>query len=201
MKILNSKGQAFSTFQLLISAIIALAILVILMSVLGIIPNLFNISQNPVDAMVDKIKDARNKIAVPVHGGKVNFTRQNNTVTAEAIASVSSVGLEKEQICISPGQFMPQTEIVSRGEQPSKEKQWTAAEDGSRLIYNRDNIQTTFTVICHSSATRLKSYIEEDLEPNIKVEWMDSGSFRCKCLDDDFYKEQTCCLIALKYSS
>ncbi|MCX8190446.1 MAG: hypothetical protein N3F05_04445 [Candidatus Diapherotrites archaeon] len=197
---MNSKGQAFSTFQLLISAIIALAILVILLSVLGIIPNLFNISQNPVDAMVDKIKDARNKPAVPVQGGKVNFTKDNRTVTTESIASVSGVGLEKEQICLSPGQFMGQAEIISKGQDGSKEKQWTVVEDGSRITYNKDNVQTTFTVICHSSATRLKTYIEEDL-PEIKVEWMDSGSFKCKCLDNEQFKEQPCCLIVLKYSS
>lgn len=197
---MNSKGQAFSTFQLLISAIIALTILVILLSVLGIIPSFFNISQNPAEAMVDKIKEARNKPATPVHGGKVNFTSKNRTVTTEGIASVSDIGLEKEQICLSPGQYMAQTEVIRKGQESSKEKQWAVVEDGSRIIYNRDNVQVTFTVICHSSATRLKTYIEEDLPGEIKVDWMDSGSFRCKCLDDELFKDQTCCLIVLKYA-
>ncbi|MEM4598881.1 MAG: hypothetical protein QW400_04310, partial [Candidatus Diapherotrites archaeon] len=82
----------------------------------------------------------------------------------------------------------------------SKERQWTVVEDGSRITYNRDNVQVTFTVICHSSATRLKTYIEEDL-PEIKVEWMDGGSFRCRCLDDELFRDQPCCLIVLRYSS
>gem|GEM_PF-648259 len=196
---MNSKGQAFSTFQLLISAIIALTILVILLGVLGIIPGLFNISQNPIDAMVNKLKDATTKLATPVHGGKVTFKPEVGIVTSENLATTADVGLEKEQICISPGDFMEQTEIISKGETESGEKPWVARNDGSMIKYKGSSREASFTVICHAPATRLRKYIEEDLEPEIKVEWMDGSSFKCACLESDFYKDQKCCLIVLRF--
>ncbi|MEK6821465.1 MAG: hypothetical protein AABY11_03650, partial [archaeon] len=37
---MNFNGQAFSTFQLLIAAVVALAILVLLLNIIGSLPNL-----------------------------------------------------------------------------------------------------------------------------------------------------------------
>ncbi|MCX8190194.1 MAG: hypothetical protein N3F05_03125, partial [Candidatus Diapherotrites archaeon] len=64
--------------------------------------------RSPVYLMANKIEDAKSRPTVPVQGGKINFTKDNRTITTESIVSVSGVGLEKEQICLSPGQFMGQ---------------------------------------------------------------------------------------------
>jgi len=50
------KGQAFSTFQLMIAAIVAIAILGVLMSILNVIPQP---GANPIQVMEDLLRDGR----------------------------------------------------------------------------------------------------------------------------------------------
>ena len=132
---MHSRGQAFSTFQLLISAIVAVTILVILLHILGLVrpPGT---SENPSETMATIVKEAVNSLATPKGGGTVTMFKANSMVTSEAVANKADVGLEPEQICISPGEFMSDTEIIAPGERGSDpSKNWEAFDDGSKVEY------------------------------------------------------------------
>ncbi|MCD6478428.1 MAG: hypothetical protein J7L44_00910 [Candidatus Diapherotrites archaeon] len=203
---MDSKGQAFSTFQLLIAAIVAVTILVILLHILNMIPPI-GPSGNPEEAIANVIKDAVNTPAtMKGTGTTVTFKSDAPMVTNEAIAEIADVGLEPEQICISPGEFMEDTEILAPGEKGSDtSKNWEAFEDGSMVRYRGSTKNVSIVVVCHSTATKLLNLIEKYLEPDVKVGWMDgsqgepASSFRCGCLEDELYKNQKCCLVALRF--
>jgi hypothetical protein len=203
---MNSKGQAFSTFQLLISAIVAITILVILLHILNLVQPP-GTSENPAETIANIIKEAVNSPATMKGGGTVATFKSNAPmVTSEAVAEKADVGLEPEQICISPGEFMEDTEILAPGESGSDTtKNWEAFEDGSKVRYRGSTKNVNIVVVCHSTATKLLNTIEKYLEPDIKVGWMDgsqgepASSFKCRCLEDELYKNQKCCLVALRF--
>ncbi|MCX8190224.1 MAG: hypothetical protein N3F05_03290 [Candidatus Diapherotrites archaeon] len=194
---MNYRGQSFSTFQLLISAIIALAILTILLYILGLIKPPSTSEPNKIIAEV--LNNAHKSKSTPL-SGKIVFSKRDGyiTITTQAILGNSDVGIESKQICLSPGVYMDETEF-GRVEKPSKS--WSAYEDGSLIRYNLDKKEVSVSVICGATATGLYKYLEETLYRDIKPEWMDSGSFKCKCLEDELLREQECCLVVLKYAS
>ena len=59
MRLMGERGQAFSTFKLLIAAIVAVVILMILLSVLGFID--FSPRNQPDVSAADALEDAYNK--------------------------------------------------------------------------------------------------------------------------------------------
>ncbi len=90
----NEKGQAFSTFELLIAAIVALAILGILLSIVGGI-NIFG--RNPQDTVVELVKTQVNNLGSPGYTDTVKF-KSGNSLSAYGIAQ--SADLDPDLIFI-----------------------------------------------------------------------------------------------------
>ena len=91
---LNKKGQASSTFQLLIAAIVALAILAVLLSVLDIIP-ILNVKE-PSKATKTLLNDQINYPGSQACTDAVSFTKNRNVIATEAITK--DTGLDKSQV-------------------------------------------------------------------------------------------------------
>ena len=91
---LNKKGQASSTFQLLIAAIVALAILAVLLSVLDIIP-ILNVKE-PSKATKTLLNDQINYPGSQSCTDAVSFTRTRSAIATEAITK--DIGLDRGQI-------------------------------------------------------------------------------------------------------
>lgn len=100
---MDSRAQASSVFQLLISAVVALAILMVLFSVLGIIR--FDIGSEPSKAASDQLKEAWNSPATLKTTQNVTFSPQQNIISPRGLADTSRVGISPEQICLSLGDF------------------------------------------------------------------------------------------------
>ena len=101
---MNSKGQSFSVFQLLISAVVAAVILVILFQVLGAID--FLSGQNPNEVARSNIKSLINQPGNPVI---VEATFKNgSSLVARTIAEDTGIG--SEQICLSVSADAPNKE-------------------------------------------------------------------------------------------
>jgi hypothetical protein len=91
----NEKGQAFSTFELLIAAIVALAILGILLSIVGGI-NIFG--RNPQDTTVELVKtQMNNNLGGTAYTDTVKF-KTNDSLSVYGIAQ--SADLDPNQIYI-----------------------------------------------------------------------------------------------------
>lgn len=169
---MNNRGQAFSTFQLLIAAVVALAILVLLLNIIGSLPNLGG--QKPNKIASDLVASQVNAPSELRTSNPVTFTKEDS-LNAKAIASASGVVTEG-QLCISMGDF------------PEGESDFALNSTGSVLQYNgSSNLRVRISVICDTGNQLLA-----DLEANgSPTEWLDS-------CDVDI--PQTACLIALRYA-
>ncbi len=94
---IGNRGQAFSTFQLLIAAVAALALLGVLMPMIINIPG---VSGDPVDAMKEKIKTQIDNPGNIAYTSVVKFSAKKNEVIS-AISVITGSGLAKDQISFS----------------------------------------------------------------------------------------------------
>jgi hypothetical protein len=92
---LNQKGQEFSVFKLLISAIVAIVILTLLLQILGIID--FNPNTDPANAAENLLKDIDSQVYTEKVSKKLDFKKENSI---SSLALADSVGLSSEQICL-----------------------------------------------------------------------------------------------------
>lgn len=98
---LDSKGQEFSVFKLLISAVIAIVILTILLQIIGAIrPISVGDPQKAAETLIKQI-DAANY--TEIISDNVTFST-GKSLTAAGIADVSG-GLTAKQICLDAGIF------------------------------------------------------------------------------------------------
>ncbi|MBM3282584.1 MAG: hypothetical protein FJY86_04585, partial [Candidatus Diapherotrites archaeon] len=101
--LVNNKGQAFSTFQLLIAAVVALAILVLLLNIIGGLPNFG--SSEPLEEAATLIKGQVNSPSELRTGSNpITFTKEDS-LNPKAIADKSGV-VTANQVCISLGDFL-----------------------------------------------------------------------------------------------
>ena len=135
---MNLKGQAFSTFQLLIAAIVAIIILGILLQVLGIVN--FN---PPSTAALTNAANAVQKSKVELGGhiktDEVPF-EPGTYISSKDIASKSAIGLSPEQICVVPDQQLS-----------TETKNWkTGSNQDGTYVQNISNIalKVRWSVIC-----------------------------------------------------
>lgn len=202
---MKEKGQAFSTFQLLIAAIVAVAILIILMQILGII-TLPGPGDDPAVPMSDALKEASTSLASTKSARNINFTSDSPIVTSESIIYQAEIGLEPWQVCLSPGQFFEADEVQVDNVWGDTDKAWQVRADGMALRYARPGGQRTVNAIaiCHHSGTALREYIDLYMGDMLKEDWMSGfhggGRFECECLSGE-RSQQKCCLIALRYAS
>ena len=146
-KFMNQKGQAYSTFQLLIAAVIAMAILIILipiiMRVMGII------TADPTVETRQIIGNAVDSPSALQRTSSVAFP-PNSALSAQAITE--GTGISPDQICMGSldfGENDPQGFTHIEGDESSLNKY-------DRITYNGNSAQTVqVAVICNESSTLL----------------------------------------------
>ncbi len=169
----DQRGQAFSTFQLLISAVIALAILGLLLTILGQLP--FLNTQKPSTEAENLIKSQVSRPGEVRTSLKVSF-QKTDSLNAKAIASASGV-LTPGQICLSLGEH-EQTEGFNLNDPSAANR---------ILSYEGSSLQVKMSVICDAG---------DQLDTDLGDNGLDQG------WDDDCGNisgsSQTACLIALR---
>lgn len=173
---MNDRGQAFSTFQLLISAVVALAILVLLLNIMGSLPDFGN--RSPSEEAVNLIKSQINSPAeLRTSGNAVTF-KKDDSLNTKSIAANSGV-LTQSQICISRGDHEETQEFEFPG------------TEGEILRYNGSQLRVRLSVICDTGTE-----LESDLGSNgLDSSWLNNDA--CQNL---VQLNQTACLIALRFA-
>lgn len=90
---ISEKGQAFSTFQLLIAAVVALALLGVLMPI--IMQALGFIQSDPVSAAKTTLRSAYDSPGTIQTTEAVTFSERNKEVSAEGIAEGTGIGYDQ----------------------------------------------------------------------------------------------------------
>lgn len=116
---LTKKGQASSTFQLLIAAVVALAILGVLLNILGVLPGL---NKDPTKTTKTLLTDQINNPGAESCTDPVTFTRSKSTLSAEGITV--NTGIEMTQVYFDNPEtisnFDPKDSILRYGASGSK---------------------------------------------------------------------------------
>jgi len=108
---MNSRGQAFSVFKLLIAAVVAGAILLILLQTLDVLPDIG--SQNPNESAANAVKSQINSPSLPQFVDNVTFEK-DDSLNARAIAA-DSRSLDASQICVIISPNVPNFGAFSTG--------------------------------------------------------------------------------------
>ncbi|MDP2666594.1 MAG: hypothetical protein Q8P05_03780 [Candidatus Diapherotrites archaeon] len=174
--IMNFRGQAFSTFQLLIAAVVALAILVLLLNIIGSLP--FLSTQKPSTESVNLIKSQVNEPGALRTSNRLIFVR-DDSLNTRAIASSSGI-LTEAQLCISKGDH-----------EDTSEFEFTSITEGDVLRYNGSQLGVKISVLCDTGTE-----LQDDLLNNgIDEDWL--GNEKCS---DISQLNQTACVIVLRFA-
>ncbi len=194
MKLIGERGQAFSTFKLLIAAIVAVVILMILLSILGYIN--FSPRNQPIVSAADSLKAAYQTPSELVTSQKVTFTKSNNTLSRLTVVERANIGISPEQVCLSLGDFAG---LAGQGG-------FDGGVDGdspnvNRIMYKGGGSRDAkLSVLCYTGAN-LPDIIgdgEDAIYTEIEKSWVDG----CDCTDEsNDLSKQTCCLIALRVAT
>ena len=174
---LNNKGQAFSTFQSLIAAIVAIAILAILFQILGIIPGIGQ--QEPSSNAADLVKSLVNKPATPKTSSQVTF-KANDSINTKAIAEDSQAGVTSSNITLMLGDFKP-AEFSLEAKEAANLQSITYKGSSSKNV--------RLWAICDR-----KGDIGEVVNALQPSETWDAGNY-CPSVENE---GETCCVIALR---
>jgi hypothetical protein len=191
MFFLGQKGQAFSTFKLLIAAIVAVVILVILLSILNLID--FNPRTKPIEGASELLKQAdQTKYALITSDQTVTFTRTTQ-VNTKAILDQSGLGLTEDLLCLSLGDYSDNSQ--SDGEGLSN---FVGTE--KTLSYNANGkIDVKLSALC-SEGSGLEGILNDSknaVNPKIDGSW----ATHCACTQDAELTPQVCCVIMLRYAT
>jgi len=165
---LNEKGQEFSVFKLVIAAIVAVAILGVLLSIMGglVLPG-----SEPGPEITRVVKSLMNAPGQPGKTNPVTF-KQDTAITSAAVAEGTGA-LGSNQVCFSTGDF-------------EEEKSFEVLGEGRILKYNKPaDFIARAQVIC-STGTELQGWVD-DLG---YTEWETEFCSDCMELTD------TCCIVA-----
>ncbi len=173
---MNRKGQAYSTFKLLIAAIVAVAILYILMSIIGIIPTIGGDIQTSTKQMIQKQSTMPG--ALDTTSSPVSFGAGSNLAPSSL---VGNSGLSTTQICLSLGDHFENENLSAQG--------FTIMNNG------RTSVQVKVSVVCNSSNDLLGSLAEMGLQDTFE-----EGQATCGCALDDDTEVQRCCAVILRYA-
>ncbi|MFA5746251.1 MAG: hypothetical protein WCX82_00035 [archaeon] len=141
---LNNKGQASSTFQLLIAAVVALAILGVLLSILNVIPGP---NADPSNATKTLLKTQVDSPGAEQCTTKVTFTRSVSRVATESITA--ETGLDPEQVYFDNPEGMTPPFELSENQQLLKYTSTTSKK-------------VIMCIICSNSIEHLNSAISEN---------------------------------------
>jgi hypothetical protein len=169
----GQKGQAFSTFQLLIAAVVALAILVLLLNIIGSLPNLGG--QKPNKVASDLVASQVNAPSELRTSNPVIFVK-GDSLNAEAIASASGVVTEG-QLCLSEGDHYGSGDFAPAGD-----------NDKILRYTGSTNLRVRISVLCDTGEE-----IPDDLSAN--EDGADAWAGGC-----GLPGSQTGCIIALRYT-
>lgn len=170
---MNSKGQAFSTFQLLIAAVIALMILVLLVNIISniIIPG----GQDPSSEAVQLLNSAINSPSELKVSKEVTF-RPGASLNSKAIAEKTG-SLTENQVCVSGGDV--------------QEEVFSLSPNGKILTYNGSSASNfKLYVICDKPGAELQNDLAENqledssdwFEGDVCSSILDSGNKSRGCL-------------------
>ena len=151
----NEKGQAFSTFRLLISAIVAIFILTFLLQILSIIPDPTPGGQ-PVEAAATEIDAGINDLKALKTTDRVVFDSEHKIIGVDLLAEKTTVG--ESDLCVHPGPF----DVT--GESPEFEEILAY----KKYKYNGQQKQIKISVLCDREktlGTTITTYHNDELDP------------------------------------
>ncbi|MEK6902187.1 MAG: hypothetical protein AABX02_01190 [archaeon] len=173
---MNTRGQAFSTFQLLIAAVVALAILVLLLNIIGSLPNLGG--QKPNKVASDLVASQVNSPAELRTSTNVPFGK-DDSLNAKSIASTSGV-ITEGQICLSLGDH---------------------AEASGETGFHLQGVNNNIITYDGSSSLRVKISVLCDTGGQIQTDLEDNGDYGGWTNDcTDLPPNQTACIVALRFA-
>jgi len=155
---LNQKGQAFDTFKLLIAAIIAIAILGILLSILNIVQ--FPWQSDPTKETINSISTALSSYATAQTTTKVVFNSSKDTLTNAAIARGGSLSIGEDQICLVKG-YYGDSDSVFRYVSGNEGKAIELSNKGSSR-------EVRISVLCDSGRDNIESDLQ--LIPSVQTD-------------------------------
>ncbi len=107
---LNQKGQEFSVFKLLISAIVAIVVLTLLLNILGIVD--FNPNTDPAEAAKNLLTSVDNSNFQEKISDRIDFTSENS-INSKALSDAT--GLSENQICLLVSEELTDRGFTSNG--------------------------------------------------------------------------------------
>lgn len=112
--VLNERGQEFSVFKLLISAIVAIVVLTLLLNILGIID--FNPNTDPAEAAKNLLTSMDSSVYQEKVSDRLDFSSENSINNA---ALAEATGISSDQICLLrdsdlPGDFTATGKRISK---------------------------------------------------------------------------------------
>ncbi|HLC78924.1 MAG TPA: hypothetical protein VJG83_00705 [archaeon] len=186
---LNSKGQGFDVFKLLIAAVVAGAILLILLQTLQILPNIG--SQNPNNAASNAVKSKINEPGLPQILDNITFSN-GDSLNAKTIAQQSRA-LAPEQVCVMLSESAPNKINFDDKEQ-----------NGEVVEYKGSFSQTTRLLVMCDRASELQgslsSYGYDDSPYNIDPTDSCNGSSNNASAGNDGFDDESSsryCLVAI----
>jgi hypothetical protein len=137
---LTKKGQASSTFQLLIAAVVALAILGVLLNILGVLPGL---NKDPTKTTKTLLTDQINNPGAESCTDPVTFTKSKSTLSAEGITV--NTGIDMAQVFFANPEDIPN--FTPSGDETSKTLLRYSASSSKKVM---------MCIICSSDRTTLE---------------------------------------------
>src|SRR3989338_4149871 len=140
--ILNQTGQGSSVFQLLIAAVVAIAILSVLFGVLDL-AKFFNVGQDPTTAAAETLKGAYTAPS-NIKSSRTSLFNFDTTLNVKGIAAAAKGGPQADDLCLTLGDFATN----NRG--------FEFITDGKALRYKGSSpAQARIDVICDYGETEL----------------------------------------------
>ncbi|MBU2099867.1 hypothetical protein KKB11_01395 [Candidatus Micrarchaeota archaeon] len=171
---MNQKGQEFSVFKLLISAIVAIVILTLLLQILNVID--IGVTTEPDKAAEDLLKSIDASSYQEKVSTQFDF-KSEHSISAAALANKS--GLDQDQICLGVEQG-----LIGFEEESS----------ATLISYSGDSsVRVKLAGICGAQNQFDTEDLIETTTSKLKEKGIDFGSLDCACPQGS----QKCCVIVL----
>lgn len=160
IKINKSKGQAFSTFQLLIAAVVALALLGVLMPI--IMQALGFIQSDPVSAAKTTLRSAFDSPGTVQATEAVTFSSKNREISAEGITD--GTGIAADQVIFFHNGFDNDFDVIGTG-------------TNNGLAYKKSEKMTFALNILCTAPESLSQQIENRIDTGLVDSGVNSSEF------------------------
>ena len=180
---MNEKGQAYSTFKLLIAAIVAMAILAILIPIIMNVMGL--ITADPTTETRSILSDLVGSPGAVKRTTEVTF-EPDSVLAGSALAE--RIAISADQICMSTGKFEEDKQAGFECINCKKDA------ESQRIIYHGNaNLTAKIAIVCNVSNVELAKDIDA-----YKLKYSEGNDIdkACKICDD----KGKCCAIVLERS-